>query len=87
MKHLHVFTSIFALTFSQSLSQENNENFDDLVSYVSQTVRGGLKSTESKLPEKLDILAKFYNNPRPHLYTENEITLTCLGTGNYPNIL
>ena len=51
-------------------------NNDVMIETVKRIFSGGLKS---HIPEELRIVSKFYENPKPELFSNQEISLTCLG--------
>ena len=60
-----------------TINNENIRSNDIIAQEVKKIVTGGKASQE--IPEELQFLSEFYNQPNPGLYTDQQITLTCLG--------
>ena len=58
----------------------NNENIrsNDVIADEVKKIVMGVK-TSHDIPDELQFLPEFYNQPNPGLYTDQQISLTCLG--------
>ena len=58
----------------------NNENIrsNDVIADEVKKIVMGVK-TSHDIPDELKFLPEFYNQPNPGLYTDQQISLTCLG--------
>ena len=58
----------------------NNENIrsNDVIAQEVKKIVMGVK-TGQDIPDELKFLPEFYNQPNPGLYSDQQISLTCLG--------
>ena len=78
MKQFHTVALFLVLVASIGNGRKRHEH-DEIISQVRKIVNGSRAKLQNEIPEDLNILAKFYNNPQPSLYSKDEISLTCLG--------
>ena len=76
-KSMHRFILVFSLLYFLVVCEKTScLNNDVMIETVKRIFSGGLKS---HIPEELRIVSKFYENPKPELFSNQEISLTCLG--------
>ena len=69
---------ILLLAFCEgTISKINTRSNEIIAQEVKNIVRGGKPNQE--IPVELKFLPEFYNKPNPELFTDQQISLTCLG--------
>ena len=68
----------FLLFFGVICDDKKDLNRDDVVRKSVKKIISG-ESKGQDIPKVLRIVSQFYDNPKPELFTKQEISLTCLG--------
>ena len=79
LRFILVFCFLFCLVNCDKTPDSNEDNV--VTKTVKEIISGERKGQD--IPEDLRIVSQFYENPKPELFSKQEISLTCLGRKNH----